>query len=35
MSRATRLIGRSVEEAAYELGNGSRVTAQDTVPFAL
>lgn len=35
MSRAARLIGRSVEEAAYELGNGSRVTAQDTVPFAL
>jgi ADP-ribosylglycohydrolase len=24
-----------VEEEAYELGNGSRVTAQDTVPFAL
>lgn len=23
------------EEAAYVLGNGSRVTAQDTVPFAL
>jgi ADP-ribosylglycohydrolase len=23
-----------VAEAAYELGNGSRVTAQDTVPFA-
>jgi hypothetical protein len=26
--------GRSVAEAGYELGNGSRVTAQDTVPFA-
>jgi ADP-ribosylglycohydrolase len=35
MARAARLIGRSVEEAAYELGNGSRVTAQDTVPFTL
>jgi ADP-ribosylglycohydrolase len=33
--RAVRLLGHSVEEAAYELGNGSRVTAQDTVPFAL
>ena len=33
--RATRLLGGSVTEAAYELGNGSRVTAQDTVPFAL
>ncbi|WP_245617375.1 ADP-ribosylglycohydrolase family protein [Amycolatopsis taiwanensis] len=33
--RALSLLGRSVAEAAYELGNGSRVTAQDTVPFAL
>jgi ADP-ribosylglycohydrolase len=33
--RAKRLLGRSVAEAAYELGNGSRVTAQDTVPFAM
>jgi ADP-ribosylglycohydrolase len=33
--RARTLIGKSVEEAAYQLGNGSRVTAQDTVPFAL
>ncbi len=33
--RARRLLGRSVAEAAYELGNGSRVTAQDTAPFAL
>lgn len=29
-----RKIG-DVEEAAYVLGNGSRVTAQDTVPFTL
>ncbi|GIF75617.1 ADP-ribosylglycohydrolase family protein [Asanoa siamensis] len=35
MARAVRLVGRTVEEAAYDLGNGSRVTAQDTVPFAL
>ena len=35
MQRAAHLIGRSAQEAAYELGNGSRVTAQDTVPFAL
>lgn len=35
VSRARRLLGASVAEAAYELGNGSRVTAQDTVPFAL
>lgn len=35
VSRARRLLGRSVAEAAYELGNGSRVTAQDTVPFAV
>jgi ADP-ribosylglycohydrolase len=33
--RARQLLGRSVAEAAYELGNGSRVTAQDTVPFAV
>ncbi|MEV4125018.1 ADP-ribosylglycohydrolase family protein [Nocardia sp. NPDC049707] len=33
--RARELLDRSVAEAAYELGNGSRVTAQDTVPFAL
>jgi ADP-ribosylglycohydrolase len=38
---ARRLLERpgtasvSVSEAAYELGNGSRVLAQDTVPFAL
>lgn len=35
IQRARTLLGRSVAEAAYELGNGSRVTAQDTVPFAL
>lgn len=35
VQRARRLLGRSVEEAAYELGNGSQVTAQDTVPFAV
>ncbi|MBB4960788.1 ADP-ribosylglycohydrolase family protein [Micromonospora polyrhachis] len=33
--RARDLFGRGVEEAAYELGNGSRVTAQDTVPFCV
>ncbi|MCW6005751.1 ADP-ribosylglycohydrolase family protein [Micromonospora sp. CPCC 205371] len=33
--RARRLLGVSVAEAAYELGNGSQVLAQDTVPFAL
>ncbi|WP_394813801.1 ADP-ribosylglycohydrolase family protein [Streptomyces litchfieldiae] len=33
--RARALLGRSAAEAAYELGNGSRVTAQDTVPFTL
>ncbi|MFI9504734.1 ADP-ribosylglycohydrolase family protein [Nocardia sp. NPDC052566] len=33
--RARRLLGRSIAEAAYELGNGAQVTAQDTVPFAL
>ena len=33
--RARELLGRDPAEAAYELGNGSRVTAQDTVPFCL
>ncbi|MEV6769019.1 ADP-ribosylglycohydrolase family protein [Nocardia sp. NPDC051030] len=33
--RARKLLGRSVAEAAYELGNGARVSAQDTVPFTL
>lgn len=35
IERARTLIGASVAEAAYELGNGSQVLAQDTVPFAL
>ncbi|MFD7659047.1 ADP-ribosylglycohydrolase family protein [Actinosynnema sp. NPDC059797] len=35
VERARGLLGRSVAEAAHELGNGSRSTAQDTVPFAL
>ena len=41
VGRARRLLTGTaktpvtVAEAAYELGNGSRVTAQDTVPFAL
>jgi ADP-ribosylglycohydrolase len=35
VARARRLLGRSVDEAAYELGNGAQVTAQDTVPFAV
>lgn len=33
--RARELLGRTVAEAAYELGNGARVSAQDTVPFTL
>ncbi|WP_433664247.1 ADP-ribosylglycohydrolase family protein [Nocardia sp. CA-128927] len=33
--RARKLLGRSVAEAAYELGNGAEVSAQDTVPFTL
>ena len=35
IDRARRLLGVSVAEAAYELGNGSQVLAFDTVPFAL
>jgi ADP-ribosylglycohydrolase len=35
VQRARRLLGASVAEAAYELGNGSQVLAGDTVPFAL
>jgi ADP-ribosylglycohydrolase len=35
LDRAAALLGRSVAEAAEELGNGSRVTAQDTVPFTI
>ncbi|MFB7718781.1 ADP-ribosylglycohydrolase family protein [Nocardia sp. NPDC056100] len=33
--RARKLLGRSVVEAAYDLGNGAQVSAQDTVPFTL
>jgi ADP-ribosylglycohydrolase len=33
--RAVGLLGRPVAEAAEALGNGSRVTAQDTVAFTL
>ncbi|MFD3592382.1 ADP-ribosylglycohydrolase family protein [Nocardia sp. NPDC058640] len=33
--RARTLLGTTIAEAAHELGNGSRVKAQDTVPFAL
>lgn len=33
--RAGELLDRTREEAAYVLGNGSRVLAQDTVPFCL
>lgn len=35
IARACTLLGRSVAEAAYELGNGARVSAHDTVPFTL
>ena len=33
--RAGGLLDRSREEVAYELGNGSRVLAHDTVPFCV
>lgn len=33
--RARELLGRTVAEAAYELGNGAEVSAQDTIPFTL
>lgn len=33
--RARDLLGHTVAEAAYELGNGAQVSAQDTVPFTL
>ncbi|GAB2518455.1 ADP-ribosylglycohydrolase family protein [Nocardia heshunensis] len=33
--RAHELLGCSVSEAAYELGNGAQVSAPDTVPFTL
>ncbi|MFI9631059.1 ADP-ribosylglycohydrolase family protein [Nocardia sp. NPDC051929] len=32
---ARKLLGKTVAEAAYELGNGAQVSAQDTVPFTL
>ncbi|NKY54831.1 ADP-ribosylglycohydrolase family protein [Nocardia flavorosea] len=35
VGRARTLLGASVEHAAAELGNGSRVTAQNTVPFTM
>jgi ADP-ribosylglycohydrolase len=35
LRRALRLLSESPREAAYELGNGNRISAQDTVPFAL
>ncbi|SDZ33354.1 ADP-ribosylglycohydrolase [Micromonospora pattaloongensis] len=35
LERALGLLGRPPTEAAYELGNGSAATAQDTVPFTL
>ncbi|WP_280489385.1 ADP-ribosylglycohydrolase family protein [Nocardia carnea] len=35
IGRARILLGASVEQAAAELGNGSRVTAQNTVPFTI
>lgn len=35
VERARQLLGRSAAEVAFELGNGSRVLAQDTVPFTL
>ncbi|MFR9775254.1 ADP-ribosylglycohydrolase family protein [Micromonospora sp. MS34] len=35
LRRAATLLGHPAEEAAAALGNGARVTAQDTVPFTL
>jgi ADP-ribosylglycohydrolase len=35
LERAQGMPNHSAEQAAYELGNGSRITAQDTVPFTL
>ena len=35
LNRALRMPSVSVAEAAYELGNGAQVTAQDTVPFTV
>ncbi|MFB9902543.1 ADP-ribosylglycohydrolase family protein [Allokutzneria oryzae] len=35
IAKAAGLLGCATAEAAYQLGNGARVTAQDTVPFTL
>jgi len=35
LERATRLLDRPAHEVAGELGNGARISAADTVPFAL
>jgi ADP-ribosylglycohydrolase len=35
LRRARTLSGSTIEQAAAVLGNGSRISAQDTVPFAL
>ncbi|MBC6459082.1 ADP-ribosylglycohydrolase family protein [Actinomadura sp. HBU206391] len=35
LDRALGMRGHSVERAAHDLGNGSRITAPDTVPFTL
>lgn len=35
LRRSLRLLAKTPREAAHELGNGNRITAQDTVPFAL
>ncbi|MBO2460072.1 ADP-ribosylglycohydrolase family protein [Actinomadura violacea] len=35
LKRALRLLSKSPQEAAHELGNGNRISAQDTVPYAL
>lgn len=35
LERALTLLGRTPSEAAKELGNGSRISAQDTVPYSL
>ena len=35
IERARQLLGASVAEAGYELGNGARALAQHTVPFTL
>jgi ADP-ribosylglycohydrolase len=35
LKRALKLLSKSPQEAARELGNGNRISAQDTVPYAL